>query len=195
MSRHDANKNETRGQIKRTFLDHYIKNGLEKTSISALCKSSGVSRTTFYEYFDDKYSVLEAIEDELLKTLRDINKPLLDSDISHSSNSAPFPILIDALRFIHSNKAIFKMLLSKNGDPNFIYRWEKDIKTIFHQKFLHDQLPLSDTGVPEQILASSYIGLYKYWLFNRDDLSCEDLSSLAGKLTLGWLYHFDNIEK
>lgn len=69
LTRKELNRQRTIEDIESASLSLYEKRGIDGVSISALCKKSGVARSTFYIYFEDKYAVLQKAEDRLLSQL------------------------------------------------------------------------------------------------------------------------------
>lgn len=189
-NRKEYNSSETINHLKKIFIKMYNELDIEKISIQELCNISGISRTLFYRYFDDKYSILESIENKLLEDIRFINRNLNSCNFNSYEKGNIFPIFYETICYIKENEDYFKPLLSKNGDPSFIYKWKKVIRNDISSKFKHDKVEYYDLGVVSEMIASSIIGLYTYWLFERADLSCEDLSSIAGNLVCGSFYNF-----
>ncbi|MCI8282744.1 MAG: hypothetical protein HFI76_13915 [Lachnospiraceae bacterium] len=84
----------------------------------------------------------------------------------------------------------FKPLLGIHGNPQFIFRWKKQIRKDIEAKFLHDKIPVSDLGVVTELFASAIVGLYTYWFYENPTLTPQDISAIAGKLLLRSFYNF-----
>ena len=56
----------TKENIKSAFWNLYKEKQIGKITVSELCKIAGYHRSTFYEYYQDIYDVLEEIESELI---------------------------------------------------------------------------------------------------------------------------------
>lgn len=77
-SRGALNRQRTIQDIEAAFLELYRRGGIDGVSISGVCQGCGISRSTFYLYFEDKYAVLQEVEDRLLAALWEICRDLPD---------------------------------------------------------------------------------------------------------------------
>ena len=68
--KHREMREFTRQAIMDAFWALYRERPIEKISVKEVCDRAGYNRSTFYEYFTDTYSVLEAIEEDLLDYAR-----------------------------------------------------------------------------------------------------------------------------
>lgn len=190
MNRNKYNRSHTIEDIKRSFIEPYEAEGIDRISIRGICEKAGISRTIFYRYFDDKYQVLEHIEDELIEGVRQINCALVQAPLSEYQKGRPFPVFVDTARYIRTQEHYFRPLLNIHGDPQFIFRWKKQIRSDVRQKFIHDKITWYTIDVVIELFAAAIVGLYTYWFFENPALSCEELSEIAGNLLCGSLYNF-----
>ena len=79
----------TRTLIKDQFIHLYEKKGLDKVTVNEICKVCEISRSTFYQHFDDKYDFLETIENELLDNVQNLNKDMQEIFIRDTKASIP----------------------------------------------------------------------------------------------------------
>ena len=63
------NRQRTIQDIESAFLTLYQRDGIDGVSISGICQACGIARSTFYLYFEDKFAVLQGVEDRLLSAL------------------------------------------------------------------------------------------------------------------------------
>ena len=68
--KHQEMREATSRAIMDAFWSLYRDLPIEKITVKAICEKAGCNRSTFYEYYTDSYSVLEAIEEELLDYVR-----------------------------------------------------------------------------------------------------------------------------
>lgn len=182
INRREFNKQETVNYIRTTFLKLYAKVGIQSITIDMLCKECGIARSTFYHYFNDKYEVLEEIEDQLLDGLRKIYCNLSYSDVMNAQIGIPFKEVSKAICFMKENRTAICALLGKNGDSNFEYRWRKDIMDKFMGCFGAEKRNSSVDGVACAVFASSLIGLYRYYLFEKAWMSDDEFAIIIGTL-------------
>lgn len=190
MNRSTHNRNRTIEDIRLAFIKRYEKYGIDKLSVKEICVDAGISKPLFYRYFDDKYAVLEDIENRLLEEIAEINKVLVDTPLVTYKKGQPFPVFYETALFIKSQEAFFRPLLSVNGDPAFIFKWKKQIRKDVRQKFESDNITSYNLDVVTELFAAGIVGLYTYWFFEKPDLSCEEVSEIGGNLLCGSFYNF-----
>lgn len=163
--------NYTRRQLQNAMIELLEEKPFEKITINDIASHVHVNRSTVYRYYDDKYDLLETIEDQLLaemNDLRDSFNPLADR-LS----------LADGLEILKVHFKAFHALLGPNGDRNF----EAKMLEGFSKRF--DALIPND--LPENELAKSVIGAagfasLKYWLFNSDKIDGNQTIEVAEKI-------------
>ena len=125
--KHTQMRENTSRAIMDAFWKLYRERPIEKISVKEICETAGYNRSTFYEYFTDSYSVLEAVEEELLEYVRSSLRRDLPAALARS-----FPnisIENETLRQIsklYTEKGEYlSALLGVNGDPSFQYSNEQ----------------------------------------------------------------------
>lgn len=191
MTRRDYNKQETIRLIRDTFLKLCGACGIEQLSVAKLCQACGIAKSTFYLYFDDKFAVLESIENELLGTLRDICFDLRDIDMADVFRGRPLEKALATIRFLRANGDAFRVLLGRYGDPRFTYKWKKDIEDSFMDRFRAEKRNERSADIACTIFSSSLVGLYTHILFEMPDMSEHELAIVLGNLLKHSLMDFD----
>lgn len=92
--------------------------------------------------------------------------------------------------YIRTHEHYFRPLLNIHGDPQFIFRRKKQIRSDVRQKFIHDKVTSYNIDVVTELFAAAIVGLYTYWFFENPTLSCEELSEIVGNLLCGSFYNF-----
>lgn len=190
INRREFNKQETVRHIRSIFMDLYAKGGINSITINALCKECGIARSTFYLYYEDKYQVLESVEDEILEDLRAISHDLSDCDMKDVLVGQPLERAVTMVRYLQDNAATFRALLGKYGDPRFSYRWKKDIMDSFMGRFRAEKGDNPSAGIACTIFSSSLIGLYHHFLFDMPSVTAHDFSIVMGNLLKYSLFDF-----
>lgn len=179
--RRALNRQRTVQDIERVFLSIYRQWGIDRVNISEICKQCGISRSTFYLYFDDKYAVLQGVEDRLLAQLKTIcfnNLPdLLDS--RSGSETA-----LRTIAHLRSNLDWYQALLSIHGDPMFAYRWKRDIEHSLRFKLLGRGMAEQDAIIHGVLFASALLGLYTHVVMELPDIPDRELCRYMDDLLL-----------
>jgi AcrR family transcriptional regulator len=87
-------------------------------SIREICEKAGVSRSTFYAYYNDQYDLLRQMGEEIVVEMEKIVRPYLGAERKAPSR-ATTALLEDILQYIINNNNSIQVLLSENGDSGF----------------------------------------------------------------------------
>ena len=105
----------TKMVLKQSLLESIQEKPVGKITVKELCEKSGINRATFYAHYNDVYDMLEQIENELYETIsRSLDKGW--------SAGSMFELLSGVCSDIKLNGEVCKVILSDNGDKNFLNR-------------------------------------------------------------------------
>lgn len=187
--RREVNRQEITQHIKTIFLVQYAQGGIDRVSVGALCDTCEISRSTFYYYFDDKYAVLEAIENELISALWNINYPG-QWNIEAVMAGQPLEEVVETLCYIERNQQAFQILLGPHGDPLFAYNWKKGIEPQFRECFETVHGSGTMTEIACTIFTSALMGLFTKYVFQSSEFSRREFSIALGNLLKSCLFDY-----
>lgn len=149
---------KTKESIKHALIALMEREPFEVISVKQIVAESGVGRSTFYAYYEDKQDLLESIEHELLEDLS-----LYRSRRSLVPTQNSFDGMIDWYRACYTWDRALCVLSGPHGDPRFAARLISKVGSE-----LHDMM--DDEGAPrdvlrpyfEAMLSHSYVGLALY---------------------------------
>ena len=75
---------QTRKNIIKAFWSIYKKKDISKITVTETIKKAGYNRATFYNYFDGIQSILDYVENEIIKNVEETIKKLTENGISVS---------------------------------------------------------------------------------------------------------------
>ncbi len=167
------------------FWSLYRDKPIEKITVKAICEKAGCNRSTFYEYYTDSYSVLEAIEEELLDYVR---RKLTEELPASLANSFP-EIRLDTetltpLSNMYTEKGeYFSILTGEKGDPYFQYKYKQTVKELLTQ-MLDDPAKKFDlsASIVAEFTASALIGAFNCWYPHRGEYPAEKYALLLVSL-------------
>lgn len=183
--KHQEMREATSRAIMDAFWSLYRDLPVEKITVKAICEKAGCNRSTFYEYYTDSYSVLEAIEEELLDYVRRKLTEELPASLARS-----FPeIRLDAetlapLSDMYTKRGeYFSILTGVKGDPYFQYKYKQTIKELLTE-MLDDPAKKFDlsASIVAEFTASALIGAFNCWYPHRDEYPVEKYSLLLVNL-------------
>jgi AcrR family transcriptional regulator len=181
----------TKKIIQDTFMGLFEKKGLAKINVTEICSISGISRSAFYQHYNDKYDVLEKIQDTLLNDLRKINRPEVQIPLNGTSTS--IPRWVETASYIWENRNYFRPLINYPGDAQFIRRWNAIIREDYLYRLQLDHtMPEKHSEMMLYSMASATIGLYEYWFAKTPNVSPDELATIGSKLVWSYFYEFSD---
>ena len=182
MSQDSQRVVETKEKIKDAFFELYATKKIERISIKEITEKANLNRGTFYVYYKDIYDLLEKTEDELISELMEKIRGIVVM-ILRDEDIGPF---LPPLEFYQRYHKILRSLLGPNGDPNFIHKLKKIIKSLLKEVFRKEQLPhVKNLEYVMEYISSAQIGIISYWLVeNKMDLPVAELGDMIKQITL-----------
>ena len=124
LKREDRRVRRTKKLLTQALTELLQKKQINEITVKELTDLADMNRGTFYMYYRDIFDMLEKIEDELFQKLDGIAQSHEHGDPTQQVK----PILLDLFRFIEENQEMFRVLLSPNGDMNFLHRLYEAIR-------------------------------------------------------------------
>lgn len=126
----------TKKIIKDALLELLDKKPLDKITVTDICNTADLNRSTFYAHYEDATQVLREIEADVMQQLP------MQSDYLTAENSEKFlTMLTDFFRYIRENETLFRILLLKTGRVSFNQRLAATVMGKYHkQNLIRDSL-------------------------------------------------------
>ena len=105
-------RRESRQRIEDAFMQLIQHRELKEISVTELCQTASVNRTTFYANYVDLYDLAEAVQKHLEEEVRN----LYQEEWEHRNNSHDF---LKLFRHIRENPLFYKTYFKLNRDGNF----------------------------------------------------------------------------
>ena len=183
--KHKEMREFTSRAIMDAFWLLYREKPMEKITVKAICEKAGCNRSTFYEYFTDSYSVLEAIEEELLEYTRHKLTEELPASLARSFPEVRLDMeTLAPVSALYTEKGeYFSVLTGERGDPSFQYKYKRAVKELLTQ-MLDDPAKKFDlsAGIVAEFTASAMIGAFNCWYPHREEYPAEKYTLLLVNL-------------
>ena len=124
LKKEDRRVRRTKKLLTQALTALLQKKQVNEITVKELTDLADMNRGTFYMYYKDIFDMLEKIEDELFQKLDGIAQIHEHGDPTQQVK----PILLDLFRFIEENQEMCRVLLSPNGDMNFLHRLYEAIR-------------------------------------------------------------------
>lgn len=174
----DRRTKYTKNTIRESLLEIMENKEISKITVTEVCELADINRATFYKYYLDIYDLLSQIENELFEEFK--------LSLGHNSdNNDVQKIMLDIINTIKRNKYLFKILLSPNGNKEFLLElmyyareklfneWEKKFADLSEDEFNYLFI----------YTANGMIALSQLWVKNDCVESSEEIAELIIKLT------------
>ena len=147
---------------------------LHQIKIAQLAEYCGISRSTFYTYFDSVFAAVQKIEDDLLDGVIDENS------VDPSDKAAQ----VENLMFFRNNMKRLKILFGPNGDPSFIARLANRNRRVL--KMLATKMNSKATTLELQIvnefMQGGKMNVLRWWTENDKSVSVNDVLTISDKI-------------
>ncbi len=124
LKKEDRRVRRTKKLLTQALMELLGKKQINEITVKELTDLADMNRGTFYLYYRDIFDMLEKIEAELFQKLDVIAQTHEHGDLAQQVK----PILLDLFHFINENQEMCRVLLSPNGDMNFLHRLYEAIR-------------------------------------------------------------------
>ena len=166
----------TQRQICETLVDLMEDKPFDKIKVTELAAHAGVSRSTFYTYFDSIYDVLQAIEDEFLANIIDEKDIGLDNDMD---------VLAKNFVFVRDNLRTLQVLLGPNGEPSFSARFANRSRRVLSSIADDVRSPLTTTqlDIVNEFSKAGKLQVFRWWAVHKNDVSVNEIIDMMDRLS------------
>ncbi len=175
--------NKTKQNFFDAFWSIYENTRIEKITVKAICLKAGYNRSTFYEYFNDVFDVLEQTEDNLLPNPKDIPEVLTGQEITALDH-------FKHLEYFKQKKKYLRILLSEKGDPAFIHKLKIALKPSV-TTLMGNYNNIENSDYISEYILSGMIGLMTYHILRDEPIEDIEVIKTMRKL----VYTGSNLEK
>lgn len=172
--KYERKRSVTQRQIKTALLELMEEVRFDQITINQIVNMANITRGTFYRYYEDKFQLLENIETQTIEALisaSNLNFVTMNNDFSK--------LVREILEEYQKQFPVLHVLLGVNGDPSFEVKLEKKINELCYQ-----DIPAN--GIEDEMMQISMTSMWlrtlKFWVFNTDRVSPEDVEKITLKL-------------
>lgn len=175
---------KTKKAIKDAFFDLVSEKTFEKVAVSDIADKAMINRATFYLHYQDKYDLLNSLENEVLNSIEKISLIVTRKYIlTCTEQGLVFPHVKKILSYVEDNPQFFNLVANDSIGLTFYNKiGEKISQRIF------DELPeLKSTTTlwkyMQNFIISAYSSIINQWIKNDRKESKEEIALLITKLT------------
>ena len=180
----DLLKTEAQKKLADAFLVLYAEKPIKNITVKELTTKAGLNRSTFYLYYNDIYTMLEDLENNLIDTIL----PNIDIFLMVVNNQEDITCLADRLNYCKKYQPYFKSLLGINARSSFINKIKSAIKNYIMNKINLNNPQIIAEYIMEYIV-SAHFGVITFWLSRDLDLPAEKMIEILSTIFTNGPYH------
>jgi len=190
----NCQRHEKSAETKTKFMDALVsiwnkeKCSIDHITVKEICAAAKTSRNTFYYYYEDVYSLLEEIENELLAVHLHLFENFPNAPLSNYRQGDPFPCIYEMNVHVRDKEPYYRALFGSYGNQSFILKTKKIVKKLVLKKLIYDGIQLENADFNLELIASAVIGARQHWLFSNPDLTPFEVSTMIGRFIYGQFY-------
>lgn len=168
----------TKELLRKSLLHLMEEKPIGELSVSDLCRSAGINRGTFYKHYATPWDLLTQIQDELFqKILTSVEKAV--------AGNALELVLEEIFRAIAENSDLCRVLLSENGDKDFMTR----ILRIAYESAMEDWKRRYKGGTKARyqlcyaFIANGSLGVIRDWIAEGFKRSPAEMAGFIGVMS------------
>jgi len=169
----DSRRERTKIQLRDAMIALLKKQSFDQITTTELVAAAGISRSSFYTHYSDKYAMIESYQQILFNTI---------AYVFDKNDGKRYATLLEIFQFLDKND-IYAALLSENGSKEIHTFFRTKIKELLENRVLPVSAHNQQIGKLGEIYTSTYyshaiFGLTQAWLFRGKKESPEEIASL-----------------
>jgi len=183
MSSYIEKNKKTKKLIQTSFMHILQKKPFESITIGNVTEHAHINRGTFYLHYQDKYDLLEKIEQQLFADLGDHIAELQSHYFSiQTFKKGQEQMAARLFAVIELQSPILKILLSDHGRAGFHLRFRDAFTKNVRVNLEKNESFTANLTVPIDyflsFITSAFLGLIEQWIQNKLDKSPQEMTNL-----------------
>lgn len=167
---------KTKAALRKAFVHLLDQKPFEQISIKDITEAAMINRSTFYLHYQDKYDLMEILENETVDTLVEFANLITPDSLQDAlQKDEPLPHLIPVMKYIDENSVIFQLISKRdNGDPFFT-----KVSKVFSDKLqqcLHIHISDDLVGYCTDVSISVFCAILNRWVKSENHINIERLA-------------------
>ncbi len=158
--------------LKNSLIKLLKERPLDKISVTLLCKTAGLNRSTFYAYYQDVQDLMDEMVDEFVEEIPILYQRMSDQEILEKVNKYT--------KFLEENRdAFFAVVKYGDMEEKFTVLWKEQQLEYYNRDFsmvnakMQEHFTLLCTFIVNGLTA-----LYSDWLQNEKYISSDDVAQM-----------------
>jgi AcrR family transcriptional regulator len=183
MSIYKEKNRKTKQLIQKSFMQILEKKPFESITIGDITKTAQINRGTFYLHYQDKFHLLDQIEQQLFV---DLGKHIDELQSRYSSidtfEKDQMQLAATLFSFIEMQSPLLKIFLSDHGRAGFHVRFRDSFSEKVRFNLEENENFIANLKVPIEyflsFITSAFLGLIEQWVQNGLDKTPQEMTAL-----------------
>ena len=163
--------------MKEALIDLLDEKPLEKITVTEICKSADVNRSTFYAYYEDISALMLEIEDEVLEHVTSYAENFNDY-----SDKRMLEVFEEFFNYVRDNAKLFRVLMVQHDNRSFNRRMLDTIMEKYKMSLeWNGELPAKYTYIYS---VSGVIGIMGEWIDSGFSISSKKLAKIVMQMCI-----------
>lgn len=187
MSIYTEKNRKTKQLIQQSFMEILELKSFDSITIGEITKTAQINRGTFYLHYQDKFDLLDQIEQQLFDDFGVHLGKLQSSYSPHHTFEKQQEYLASALfSFIKMHSPILKIFLSDHGRAGFHIRFRDAFSDMVRVNLEKKEGFKANLNIPLEyflsFITSAFLGLIEQWVENDLDKTPQQMTELYIKI-------------
>ena len=160
--------------IRMAVVDLMETTDIPAITVTAVCKESGVSRTTFYRYFDSVDAVVKEMGDDLLSSIRRTQEVDRRANLGGGMRPVGYSDLVRA-QILYQYAPFIRAVTGIHGDPSFAHKAVAVIRESLQEEIAGLNMRERDKDVLIEFVLAGVFRCINYWLTENPEATPEEV--------------------
>ncbi|MGN0665585.1 MAG: TetR/AcrR family transcriptional regulator [Huintestinicola sp.] len=177
----------TKRLLKESLLKLLAEKNIKKISVSELCQTAGINRSTFYKHYGSQFDVLKEMELDMIEDLQNIYEKEHGNEWTLQQRASEF------CKYLKDNEKFFKLIFSNSEtDSEFssLLIGATHVRKIYQQVFPNEKNKQKHDLMTTFLTGGTYVMIRK-WILEDIPITPEEMGELMYNLSV-CEWDFDN---
>lgn len=184
----DRRVRKTKKALTNGFCVLLAEKSIQNISVRELTDLVDLNRATFYLHYKDIYDLQEQLEKDCIEEI----KTILENYLPQNQNDTPRQLFFVVLQHIKENETLYSVLLSENGNRNFLNNLSQLIEKYCYIRFdalFEKGLPPHKKIYASAFLVGGYVSIIERWLTGGMVEEPDELATIMEGIVFNGLIH------